>query len=916
VSFYDSRQDVSSQARAAIDIRAARAMASKPVRALQNRLGDQGVIDLDPTTLTPRNVSKLNGFLTGPSTASPASIGLDYVTSHSNVFHLTSSDLAGLKLARDYVDIDGVSHLSWEQTIGGVPLFDNGLKANVSKSGRLINVQGSPVSDLSVPAAAPTLSASAAISRAKADIGASTTAPARGDTARRVLFASSGGTRSAYEVVAMSVVRPALLVVDGISGRVLFRESLTSDASRSTTTAQDEHASVFNNYPGAAIGGTPQTVDLTASGWLPAGSVALFGNNAHTYTDVNDNDAADSPEEIAPNGSGQFVFPLRRVTSVPNEPCSTDVCTWRPNTPDSWQVNRSQTATQNFYFINNYHDHLQAAPIGFTPAAGNFQQVNPKGKGLGGDPVQDEPLDGADIDNGLPDGSHIDNANFATPPDGQAPRMQMYLWHQPGTKYPGEDPFIASSGSDEADIVYHEYTHGLSHRLIVDTNDVPALDSQQGASMGEAWSDWYALDYLVDQGFMKNTSAPGEVEVGKYVLPTEDFRSEPTDCPVGTTSAKCPGTTAAGPGGYTYGDLGKICSCGAEVHADGEIWAQTLWDVRTALGSNLAESLITRGMELSPTFPSYLDMRNAIIQADVVDHAGKQVNKLWQIFASRGMGFFAGSITGDDVHPVENFSLPPTSSTPKSTVMGKVVDSATGKGVPNTVVAFGGHDSGFPGSYATQTKSNGTYSIPGVFVGRYPDVFSGGAGYNTVVKTVQVRGTTTHVPFTLQRDWAASSGGASISASNGNDSAAFGCGPDALIDQSLASGWSTAKPTSGGKFATIKLPQAVNITQLQVDPSGTCGDDIVASAGQYKIETSTNGTAFTTAAQGTFTPSDIGHLTTVPLSSGTGAGVTFIRYTILSNQAAELGVSCPSSGDEGCPWLDSQELEVFGSPTP
>ena len=77
--------------------------------------------------------------------------------------------------------------------------------------------------------------------------------------------------------------------------------------------------------------------------------------------------------------------------------------------------------------------------------------------------------------------------------------MQMYLWHAPGASSP-QDPFIPTMGSDEADIVYHEYTHGLSNRLVIDADGNPALDSVQAGSMGEAWSDWYALDYLVNQG--------------------------------------------------------------------------------------------------------------------------------------------------------------------------------------------------------------------------------------------------------------------------------------------------------------------------------------------------------------------------------------------------------------------------------
>ena len=49
----------------------------------------------------------------------------------------------------------------------------------------------------------------------------------------------------------------------------------------------------------------------------------------------------------------------------------------------------------------------------------------------------------------------------------------------------------------------------------------------------------------------------------------------------------------------------------------------------------------------------------------------------------------------------------------------------------------------------------------------------------------------------------------------------------------------------------------------------------------------------------------------VPLAAGSGDGVQYVRYTILSNQAAERGVTCP--GDQGCDWFDSQELEVFGT---
>ena len=55
---------------------------------------------------------------------------------------------------------------------------------------------------------------------------------------------------------------------------------------------------------------------------------------------------------------------------------------------------------------------------GFDEESGSFQSNNYGNSGLGGDYVQ------ADAQ----DGSGTNNANFATPPDGNNPRMQMYIW--------------------------------------------------------------------------------------------------------------------------------------------------------------------------------------------------------------------------------------------------------------------------------------------------------------------------------------------------------------------------------------------------------------------------------------------------------------------------------------------------------
>src|SRR5437868_3567324 len=71
---YDSRQDPRSKQ--VLQQRTA-ALAARPrpgLQAFRASLGVAGVLDLDPLTGTPRQVGRLDGFLTGPSDAAPAKI--------------------------------------------------------------------------------------------------------------------------------------------------------------------------------------------------------------------------------------------------------------------------------------------------------------------------------------------------------------------------------------------------------------------------------------------------------------------------------------------------------------------------------------------------------------------------------------------------------------------------------------------------------------------------------------------------------------------------------------------------------------------------------------------------------------------------------------------------------------------------
>jgi hypothetical protein len=253
--------------------------------------------------------------------------------------------------------------------------------------------------------------------------------------------------------------------------------------------------------------------------------------------------------------------------------------------------------------------------------------------------------------------------------------MQMYLFiHIPGVP-PNFVPFRDVNGGDDASIVYHEYTHGMSNRLIADGTAGGGLRAPQSAAMGEGWSDWYAKDFLVNQFPQLDTAADGEIDMGAYVDTGHNIRNQPIDCSVGSTTAPCVG-------GYTYGDFAALGGT-VDPHNAGEIWGETLWDIRKLLGSEVAEAIVTGGMRQTPLQPSFLDARNAIMLADNTLYGGIHANTLWGIFANRGMGFSALSAGPNGTTPIERFDLPPVAAAPAPGAAG----GATPQAVPASAVA-------------------------------------------------------------------------------------------------------------------------------------------------------------------------------------------------------------------------------------
>ncbi len=137
-------------------------------------------------------------------------------------------------------------------------------------------------------------------------------------------------------------------------------------------------------------------------GWLLPGTqstIDISGNNVNAYLDAKENDRPDRGGDLV--ASGDFLS-------------AADLAA-QPSTASNRNV-----AVQNLFFLNNVvHDVLHAH--GFDEAAGNFQASNFGKGGRERDAARAE----------AQDGGGLDNANFATPPDGRPPRMQMFLWNGP-----------------------------------------------------------------------------------------------------------------------------------------------------------------------------------------------------------------------------------------------------------------------------------------------------------------------------------------------------------------------------------------------------------------------------------------------------------------------------------------------------
>ena len=175
----------------------------------------------------------------------------------------------------------------------------------------------------------------------------------------------------------------------------------------------------------------------------------------------------------------------------------------------------------------------------------------------------------------------------------------------------------------DSDVVYHEYGHGLTWRMIGN------MSGPLAGAIGEGASDVNA--FLIN----------GDDRIGEYSSSDPlGIRRFPYD-------------------GYpnTYADV-----VGDVVHNDGEIYAAAMWKVlQNYIGANLTAADLhgdfVDGMNYTPSAPTFEEMRDGMLES--VAGTGREC-LIWRGFAASGIGVGAsGTVKGKRVIVVESFTVPP-----------------------------------------------------------------------------------------------------------------------------------------------------------------------------------------------------------------------------------------------------------------
>ncbi|NRQ35316.1 peptidase M36 [Nonomuraea sp. NN258] len=741
--------------------------------------------------------------------ADPEQAARTYLKNNESLFGLPPAAVDALEKVAINPIGDGHAVLL-RQKFGDLPAGVDGLVAVGVNGGKVWHVTSSLSRATGAPPAAA-ITAQRALEIAAKDGGIDlATAPVKKVTP--VAVPAADGVHNAYQVVVggggQDETAAYTTHVDAVSGAILVRENLVDHFDPENPSWEAFPANPPGDYsstdtrktwcftagPGCdyVVGGDPATgkawdVDHTTN----TPTFTSLGNAARTF----ENRASGDPFTVGtrsnvPTPSRDYAYPWQN--------------TWykakcNPAVFDQPGENDLEASISNLHAMHN-RMHDWSYRLGFTETAWNMQADNGGRGGLGGDPEQGNAQAGARVL------SVRDNANQITFPDGMPVITNMYLWQ------PIAGGFYAPcvDGDYDMSVIGHEYTHAISGRM-VGGPDAGWSGAQPGA-MNESTSDLFAMEYLFEYGFRPRGETP--YVTGGYV--TGDAKRGIRNYDM----SKSP---------LNYSDIAYDI-VGQQVHADGEIWSATQFDVRAAFlkrygdGSASRQKACADGVKPVTQCPgnrrwaqlsfdalllmatgavSYVDHRDALLAADTIRFGGANQDIIWRAFAEHGLGAGATSAGQNDADPTPSFVNPKGKN---GSLQLKPLGEAKGAALRLYVGDYEGRVVPVADTDPATPLGDTVEMTPGL----YDFVVTGNGFGHSRLKYAVVPGVKLPFPLPLSRNHASSASGASASGDGVNHAQ--------LIDETEATNWASRTGAPAGKSVVVDLAgdSPVKIRRVQV----------------------------------------------------------------------------------------------------
>lgn len=458
---------------------------------------------------------------------------------------LTESDVAQLVITDQYTTKhNGVTHVYFRQQYNGIEVY-NGVGSVHFKNGQAVALNQHFVQQIAtrVEASKPAISANTAVQQTASfmQVKAPTT------LSKAALELTNNRTEILDATVSSKPVKVQLyyLITDDDKVKLVYNTNWLDDKSGnwwnvrvdaltgavidqnnwSLSCGNHTHGTSFVQHKQQQHGGLGSTATKKANNAkgvyraFPLGVESPIHGNRLLLDDPadsiaspfgwHDTDGVEGPEYTITAGNNVYASEDVNNLNIPGySPDGGDslVFDYAYDMMASDRANLNAAITNLFVWNNFMHDVMYH--YGFDELSGNFQSNNFGNSGEGGDYVF------ADAQ----DGSGTNNANFATPPDGENPRMQMYLWSNGSS---ASSTYLHLSDSNLTDsALYVIAGFGPKQFSLSNVEVVLGVSTTSGNSLGcDAMQDLTGKVVLIDRGTcnfpqkVRNAQASGAVLV-------------------------------------------------------------------------------------------------------------------------------------------------------------------------------------------------------------------------------------------------------------------------------------------------------------------------------------------------------------------------------------------------------------------